>query len=275
MKKKINFEKILVTGAGGMVGSYVDFGIRMDHKTLDVTDFHEVMRIVKEHRPSAIIHLAAETDVDLCEKDPDRAYLINGVGAYNIATAAKETGAKLVYVSTAGIFDGEKKGPYAEDDLPNPKNFYGRSKHVGELIVREMLADCIIARVCWMFGGGPEKDVKFVGKIIRQFDKPEIKALTDAYGSPTFGKELVAAIKRLLEEGAAGTFHLSNEGSCSRHELAKFIIDTLKPGIKLTPVLHDYFPGAYRAKNESLSSKQKLMRPWQDALREYLETEWN
>ncbi|MFA5831312.1 MAG: NAD(P)-dependent oxidoreductase [Candidatus Paceibacterota bacterium] len=272
--ENINLEKVLITGAGGMVGSYVDFGIRMNRRSLDVTDFHEVMRVIKEHRPEAIIHLAAETDVDLCEKNPHHAYLVNGVGTYNIATAAKETGAKLVYVSTAGIFDGEKMGPYGEDDLPDPQNFYGRSKHMGELIVRGMLKDYIIARVCWMFGGGPEKDKKFVGKIIRQLDKPEIKAVNDAYGSPTFGKDLVSAIKRLLAENAVGTFHLSNEGSCSRYELAKFIIETIQPGVKLTPVGLDYFPGAYRVKNEAMSSKRKLMRPWKDALREYLETEW-
>lgn len=274
MNKKIDLNKVLITGAGGMVGSYIDFGIKTNHRNFDITDFDEVMKVVKDQKPQAIIHLAAETDVDRCDRDPNYAYLINGVGAYNVATAAKEIGAKLVYVSTAGIFDGEKSGPYTEDDEARPQNFYGRSKYMGELIVRGMLEDYIIARACWMFGGGPEKDLKFVGKIIRQLDKPEIKAVDDAYGSPTFGKDLMGAIKQLVLRDATGVFHLSNEGSCSRYEVAKFIIDMMKPGMKLSPVHLDYFPGANRVKNEVMSSKERLVRPWQEALQEYLETEW-
>ena len=270
----VNFNKVLITGAGGMVGSYVDFGIKMDHKSLDITDLDKVTEVVRHYRPVAIIHLASETDVDLCDRKPSHAYLVNSVGVYNIATAAADVGAKLVYISTAGVFDGEKDGFYTETDQPNPQNFYGRSKHMGELIVRGMLDDYIIARSCWMFGGGPQKDKKFVSKIIKQLDNPEIKAVNDAYGSPTFGKDLVAAIKQLLREDAAGIFHLSNQGSCSRYDVAKFIIETLQPDIKLIPVGLDYFPGAYRVKNEAMVSRIKLMRPWRDALKEYLETEW-
>lgn len=274
MTLPVDFDKVLITGAGGMVGSYVDFGIKTDRASLDITDLDAVMKIVRHHRPQAIIHLASETDVDLCDRDPGHAYVVNGVGVYHIATAARDVGAKLVYVSTAGVFDGEKDGPYTETDTPNPKNFYGRSKYVGELIVRGMSEDYIIARACWMFGGGPQKDKKFVSKIIKQLDHPEIKAVTDACGSPTFGKDLVAAIKRLLADDAAGIFHLSNQGSCSRFEVAQVIIGTLKPDTKLIPVGLDHFPGAYRVKNETMTSHIKLMRPWREALKEYLETEW-
>lgn len=274
MTLPVDFSKVLITGAGGMVGSYVDFGIKTDRTSLDITDLDGVMKTVGQHHPQAIIHLASETDVDLCDRDPNHAYLVNSVGVYNIATAAADVGAKLVYVSTAGVFDGQKTSSYTETDEPNPQNFYGRSKYVGELIVRGMSEDYIIARACWMFGGGPHKDKKFVNKIIKQLDRPEIKAVDDAYGSPTFGKDLVAAVKQLLADDAVGTFHLSNQGSCSRYDVAQFIIETLKPDIKLIPVGLDYFPGAHRVKNEAMVSKVKLMRPWQDALREYLETEW-
>lgn len=257
-----------------MVGSYVDFGIKTDSESLDVTNLDEVMRVVRQYRPQAIIHLAAETDVDLCDRDPNHAYSVNGIGVYNIATAALDVGAKLVYVSTAGVFDGEKDCPYTEEDVPSPKNFYGRSKHLGELIVRGMLKDYIIARACWMFGGGMEKDKKFVSKIIKQLNKPEIKAVNDAFGSPTFGKDLVGTLKQLLTDDATGIFHLGNEGVCSRYEVAKFIIETLKPDVEITAVGLDYFPGANRVKNEAVVSEVKLMRPWQEALKEYLETEW-
>lgn len=270
----IDFDKVLITGSGGMVGSYVDFGIKTDRTSLDITDFNAVMKTVRRHCPQAIIHLASETDVDVCERDPDHAYLVNSIGAYHIATAALDVGAKLAYVSTAGVFDGEKDGPYTETDTPNPQNFYGRSKYLGELIVRGMSENYIIARACWMFGGGPQKDKKFVSKIIKQLGHAEIKAVTDAYGSPTFGKDFVEALKQLLADDAAGVFHLSNKGSCSRYEVAQLIIETLKPDTKLIPVGLDYFPGAYRVKNETMASRIKLMRPWQEALKEYLETEW-
>lgn len=274
MARDIDLNKVLITGASGMVGSYIDFGIKTDRDVLDITDLEQVIKTIRLHRPQAIIHLAAETDVDLCDRDPRHAYRVNSVGTYNMVRAAKDVGAKFVYVSTAGVFDGEKDSSYAEADTPNPKNFYGKSKHLGELVVKAMLEDYIIARACWMFGGGLAQDKKFVSKIIKQLDKGEIKAVNDAYGSPTFGKDLVSALKRLLKEDAVGIFHLSNEGACSRYEVAQFIIETLKPDVKLIPVGLDHFPGANRVKNEAMKSAIPLMRPWQEALKEYLETEW-
>lgn len=258
-----------------MVGSYVDFGVKTDRRSMDITDLKEVLRVCREHKPRAIIHLAAETDVDRCERDPEYAYMTNGVGAYHMALAAKELNAKLVYVTTAGVFDGAKKEPYTEEDEANPQNYYGRSKYLGELAVKGTLKNYIIARVCWMFGGGPRKDQKFAAKIIRQFDKGEIKVVDDQIGSPTFGKDLIGAIKKLLEEDARGIFNLANKGVCSRYGFAKAIVDILNPAVKVMPAkMTDFNFDASRTFNEGLVSKIDLMRPWQEALREYLETEW-
>lgn len=271
----INLEKVLITGSGGMVGSYADFGIKMDRRTLDITDLKEVLSVCNKYKPEAIIHLAAETDVDRCERDPEHAYFTNSIGTYNMATAAKNLGIKLVYISTAGIFDGTKEGPYTEEDIGNPQNYYGRSKYVGDLIVKGMLKDYIIARVCWMFGGGPSKDQKFVAKIIQQFNKPEIKAVTDQVGSPTFGKDLMRGIKQLLEKNETGVFNLANRGACSRYEFAQTIVEILKPKTKVVPAtMKDFKLDAPRTFNEVLVSKVDLMRPWQEAIKEYLETEW-
>lgn len=272
---KIDFSKILTTGAGGMVGSYVDFGVKTDRRTMDITDLKEVLRVCREHKPRAIIHLAAETDVDRCERDPEHAYMTNGVGVYHMALVAKELDAKLVYVTTAGVFDGAKQELYTEEDEANPQNYYGRSKHLGELAVKGILKNCIIIRVCWMFGGGPQKDQKFVAKIIKQFDKGEIKVVEDQIGSPTFGKDLIGAIKELLEQDASGVFNLANKGVCSRYEFAKEIVNILNPAIKVMPAkMADFNLDASRTFNEGLVSKTDLMRPWQEALKEYLETEW-
>ncbi|MGD1003430.1 MAG: NAD(P)-dependent oxidoreductase [Minisyncoccia bacterium] len=273
--ENISFDKVLVTGASGMVGSYVDFGIKTDHRSLDITDLGEVLRVCELHKPNVILHLAADPDVDRCERDPEHAYAINSIGTYNMAVAAKSFGAKLVYVSTAGVFDGEKKEPYKEDDEPNPQNYYGRSKYVGELIVRGMLKDYIIARACWMFGGGPEKDKKFVAKIIKQLDQPEIKAVNDKIGSPTYAKDLISGIKKLLVANKVGTYHLSDKGVCSRYDVAMEIVKTLKPGVKVVPVDSSYFKlDAARVYSEAMVSREDLTRPWQEALEEYLRTEW-
>mgnify|MGYP001610821118 FL=1 len=274
----INFDKILITGANGMVGSYADFGIKTNRRSMDVTDLKEVLTICRKYKPQAIIHLAAETDVDRCERDPEYAYMINGIGTYHMALAAKELGAKLVYISTAGVFDGIKESPYNEEDEPNPQNYYGHSKFLGELAVKGMLENYLILRVCWVIGGGPEKDQKFVAKIINQIknkDVKEIRAVNDQIGSPTFGKDLLAVIKILLQKDERGIFHVPNTGIVSRYDVAKFIIDSLRPEVKVIPVDSSYFNlDAKRTKNEGLASKINLMRPWQEALKEYLETEW-
>lgn len=272
------FPKTLITGSDGMVGSYVDFGIKTNRNTLDVTNLGSVMATVKKYKPRVILHLAALTDLDVGEKNPALAYQINTIGTYHMALAAKEVKAKLVYISSTGVFDGKKKGPYNEKDTPNPQNYYGHSKYAGELIIQSLLKDYIIARCCWMFGGGPAQDKKFVLKIIQQINNPtvtEIKALKDVNGSPTFGKDLVQALKQLIAKDAKGIFHLTNKGICTRYDVAKLIVAALKPSLKITAVNGDYFNlPAKRVRNESTKSRVNLMRPWQEALSEYLETEW-
>jgi len=272
---KIDFSKVLTTGANGMVGSYVDFGIRTDRRSLDVTDLKEVLSICRKYKPQIILHLAAEADVDRCEREPEHAYAVNSVGTYNMAVAAKELGIKLIYISTVGVFDGEKKGPYTEEDEPNPLNYYGHSKYLGELAVRGILKNYIIARVDWMIGGGPTKDKKMVARVIEQFNKPEIFGVNDRVGSPTFGKDLIAALKKIMINDEIGIFNLANKGFCSAYEFIKELVGVLRPDIKVTPVDSNFFKlDATRWSNKSMVSKVDLMRPWQEALKEYLETEW-
>ena len=275
-------DNILITGANGMVGSYIDFGIKTDKqmlKMLDVADFEETIKVVSKYKPSAIIHLAAETDVDRCERDPAHAYSVNAIGAYNVAVAARKVGAKMIYVSTSAVFDGLKKDPYNENDTPNPQNFYAHSKYIGEVLVRDMSDNYIIARACGMFGGGPEKDQKFVSKIIKQIQQnncSEIKAINDSFVSPTFGKDLVEHLKHLIRQGAKGIFHLSNKGVCSRYDMVVKIAEVLKKNVNIISVDSNYFNlSAKRGNNESMVSlKFDLARSWQDALEEYLEEEW-
>lgn len=272
-------DSILVTGADGMVGSYVDFGVRTNRRILDVTDLREVMAVCLRYRPKVILHLAAETDVDRCERDPAYAYSVNSVGAYHITVGARAIGARVVYISTAGVFDGEKEGPYTISDKPNPRNYYGHSKYLGELSVLQNSDHPLVVRACWMMGGGPHRDQKFVAKIVAQVRDPkvkEIKAITDQLGAPTFGKDLIVEVRRLIQEGRVGVVHLSNTGVASRFDVAKEIVQELRPELPVVPVdSKSFLLDAKRTKNEMLEVETGYMRPWQNALREYLKTEWN
>ena len=277
MKNQTIFDTALITGADGMIGSYIDFGIRTNHRSLDVTNLAEVMKVCNAHKPKLIIHLAAETDVDHCEHDAAHAHNVNAVGTYNMATAAKKIGAKLIYISTSGVFDGIKTEPYTEEDIPAPQNIYGHSKYLGELAVKGMLDDYLILRICWVFGGGQTKDQKFVAKILRQLDKPVINVVTGKRGSPTYGKDLVAGIRRLVEEGKSGVYHMGNAGSPTRADLVREIVRITASSSEVREVSASFFglpADAGRPDNESMVSKVSYMRPWQEALAEYIETEW-
>jgi len=271
----VDFSKVLVTGVEGMAGSYVHFGIRPPERELDVTNREAVFAHFERYRPTHVLHLAAETDLEVCERDRERAYQTNALGTYYVVLACRHYDTKMVYVSTAGVFDGGKGEPYAEDDPAHPKNVYGTTKLLGEMFVRDLLPNHLIARACWMFGGGPSRDKKFVAKIIRQLPQPEIKAVNDKFGSPTFEKDLIAKIRELMATDASGTFHLVNEGSVSRFDIAAAIVEILGAPTRITPVGSDYFDkNLTRADSEVLASKIGFMRPWREALREYLATEW-
>jgi dTDP-4-dehydrorhamnose reductase len=269
----MNWERALITGSEGMVGSYIDFGIRTNRQTLDVTNREALLAFVTAQKPELILHIAAQTDLVLSEREPAQAYAVNSVGTYNVALAARAVGAKLVYLSTSGVFDGTKNTPYVDTDIPNPVNEYGHSKYLGELAVQGVCKDFLIVRTSWIFGGGKERDKKFVGKVLSQISQPEIRAVGDKKGSPTYAKDLVAGIKKLVEENKIGIFHLSGT-EATRFDIAKEIIAVTGSKAKLISVKASDFPSAYKSgDNESMASSP-YMRPWQDALKEYITTEW-
>ena len=272
-----DFSKVLTTGANGMIGSYVDFGTRTDSATLNILDAEGTMRLIEEYRPSVIIHLAGATDIGRCEREPAYAYELNVRGTYNVARAARAVDAVIVYASTSRVFKGDKKTPYAEEDMPNPAGRYAETKYFGELITAAMATKYIIARTAWVFGGGPERDNKFYGKILKQLGTgtSEVAALKDVHGSPTFGKDYIQAIKKLLMEREYGIFHIANEGVATRFDTASAIATQLKSDAKVRAVDRSFFPfGATLPANESIVSKRVTLRPWEEALAEYLADEW-
>lgn len=250
-----------------------------DVGTLDVTDEDEVVRRIASGGYSTVIHLAAETDVDRCEREPEHAYAVNATGTRNMAFACREAGVAMVYQSTGEVFGGDgAAGPFTEEDEPCPANVYGASKLAGERHVQELLASFFIVRSAWMMGGC-ERDKKFVSKILAQIrEGRDIRAVSDRTGTPTFAKELVLGIRDLLRSRGYGVYHMVNHGACSRYEMARHIVERLGAGVEVIPVDSAQFPAsAPRASSEALRNLNleraglDRMSTWQGALDAYLE----
>lgn len=290
--------KILVTGAAGMLGSAlcptltqkghnvfatdlasIETGIGL----LDVRTYDQVEKTVSKLKPDMVMHLAAETDVDKCEVAPDNAFLTNTIGTQNVALVCQKKGIVMVYISTIGVFYGDKPTPYTEFDDPKPINVYGESKLEGEKIVQNLLQEYYIIRAGWMIGGGPKRDKKFVGKIIKQIGETDVlKAVDDKIGSPTYTFDFSKCLADIIDTGFYGLYHCTNKGYGSRYDVAKKIIEfSGRSDVKVVPVSSAYFPlPAARARSE-MSRNYKLelfgkdqMRPWEEALKEYINVYW-
>jgi len=244
----------------------------------DIRDVNAMLAVVKKYRPDIIFHLAAETDVDKCELQPEHAYATNWHGTENIAQICKELDISMVYISTGAVFDGEKGGGYIESDKPNPISVYGSSKLKGEEAVRTLLKKYFIVRAGWMIGGH-NKDKKFVWKIVQLLNtKKEISAVTDKTGSPTFTEDFSRGIIDIVERGEYGIYHCVNKGICTRYDMAVKIAEYMgKKDVMIKPVTSEAFPlPAPRGRSEAMiNDKLSRMgldkaRPWQDALKDYL-----
>jgi len=273
---------ILVTGANGMLGSYIDGPdyYLTDIYNLDVT---KKQNPSKHKKISCIIHLAAETNLEFCEKNPNNAYKVNTLGTYNMTCLAVDLGVPILYISTAGVFDGTKRTPYVETDKPSPINDYGTTKWYGEAVVESYPKHWIL-RAGWMMGG-VEKDKKFVGKIMNKIrsGEKEIYAINDVLGSPTYAKDLSKVIKN-IDKLPYGLYHSCGSGKATRYDVACEIVKSLGYKVKVYPIStkgyseKDYKHSTMRSANEmmSISKLQKHglnMRNWKIALKEYLK-EW-
>ncbi len=292
--------KILVTGCGGMVGEAVynlfrgvarvlatDIDLNESWlQKLDVSSKPEVRAFCNANKPDYIIHLAALTDMEYCEKNPDHAYAVNAYGTEYLADYAKSRNIPFVYISTAGIFGGEKEF-YKEDDIPNPASIYAKSKYEGELTVRS-LPKHIVIRAGWMMGGGPKKDKKFVNKIIGQLKNgtKELYVVNDKFGTPTFTYDLAKIIKALLDINANGVFHGVGKGDGNRADIARFIVNFFGLSDKVivrevdSESLSKHLKGfeffAPRPRSERLVNTKlqalnaDFTRDWRECLKEYL-----
>lgn len=275
--------KIVITGSNGQLGK--ELIKRLDPSTnklfpidlhnYDITEKDAISTFLNRVKPEMIMHCAAYTDVDGCEKEPNKAYLINVSGTMNLVDYAKENDSTFLYVSTDYVFDGTKASIYNEHDDANPISIYGRTKLDGENIVRRHIKKHFIVRTAWLYGEGKN----FVSKIIEIAKKNrQISVVADQFGSPTYAKDLAVAIARLIYTGHYGTYNIVNFGGCSRHRFAVEILKLAGIDTDAIPVSTSQLKTiAARPANSVLSTKAIeelgiVMRRWQDALSEYIST---
>lgn len=259
------------------------------HQDCDIRDDKKVLALFQRYRPWIAIHSASFTDVDGCEKDSKSAFSINAQGTAVVAEAARLTDTILVYISSDYVFSGKKKTPYTEKDRTYPLNAYGNSKLEGEKSVRKLLKKHLIIRTSWLFG---ETRRNFIDNVLTWArEKKEMRIVSDKYACPTYTLDLAKAIARLIrliEKGPKaqelyGTYNLVNSGHCSWLEYARFILKTagLK-GIKITPITMAQAGWTARRPAFSALDNSKFlrltgynMRPWQKAVKEYIQCEYN
>lgn len=292
----MNSKKIYIAGAGGMLGEAfyrvfkddciikcTDKDVNTDWLSfLDFRDLEKYKQDVEEFKPDYLFHLGAYTDLEFCELNVDDTYLTNTIAVENAVYIANSLNIPLLYISTAGIFDG-KKDLYDDWDLPNPLGHYARSKYMGERYVVEHADRYVICRAGWMMGGGPDKDKKFINKLIKQLvsGKRDLYIVDDKDGTPTFTIDFAKNVKKIFEKEYWGLYNLVCNGQTSRREVAEELVNLigLKGQVTFHDVTSEYFketyfaqrPACERLVNKKLELRQiNIMRDWRVALQDYL-----
>lgn len=273
--------KILVTGAGGLLGRacvalasprHECVGLR--RQELDITDYAAVETALRDIRPDAVLHCAAYTKVDDAERHPETAMLVNAGGAESVARAARESGAAMLYVSTDYVFDGDQQTPYLEEDTTHPLCRYAESKLEGERRVAAVLPDRhTIVRSGWLYGSGKG----FVDWALGRLEAGEVlRAVNDQVGSPTWVKDLAEALLVLLEIGLSGTFHVVNKGETDWLGVAKILAEragsSRVEAVSMTDLGRPARRPCYSALDVSKfeHATGRRLRPWSEALFAYL-----
>jgi len=272
--------RILIFGATGLLGKELlrewsgDSVIGLGSRDADLCDAARVAAVIQEHPPDWIVLAAAYTDVDGCESNHEKAFAVNRDGALNVARAAKQAGARLIFLSSDYVFDGTKRTPYQIDDPRNPQSVYGRSKAEAETgLLQSMPAACIV-RTSWLFGNGGKCFPDTILKLAAT--RPALDVVNDQRGCPTYAVDLARAIIQLCRQDARGVVHVTNAGDCTWYEFAGEIVRGSNLATAVRPASSEQMRRpAPRPAYSVLSAASLLnfgvhMPSWQDALRRYL-----
>jgi len=289
-------KKIYIAGCGGMLGEafYRQFNTKYSLKCtdkdvnekwltyLDFRDYEAYKNDVFVFNPDYLFHLGAYTDLEFCELNPDDTYITNTLSVENAVYIARDLNIPILYISTAGIFDG-RKDVYDDWDEPNPLGVYARSKYMGERFILENSKKYLICRAGWMMGAGPAKDKKFINKIMAQIKagRKELLIVDDKDGTPTYTQDFARNVQLLLEKEYWGLYNMVCGGQTSRLEVARELVSILglEEEVNIVPVDSEYFKETYfadRPASERLINKKlnlrglNVMRDWRIALKEYI-----
>ena len=279
--------KVVVTGAAGMLARALIPQLEsaghevaaMRRDRADVTSLPALRAAIEAVRPQWVVHLAAFTRVDDCEREVELAFRVNGLGARNAALAAAACGAAVLAISTDYVFDGRATRPYREYDPAGPLSVYGRSKWAGEEAVRDVSPRHVIVRTAWLYGAG---GANFVDSILRKARHgEELSVVDDQRGSPTWTADLARALVRLIEASEFGTYHCTNGGDCTWYELAEHVLLRSRHQAPVrriaTAALGRPAPRpAYSVLDRSWCEHVTgfSMPHWKDAVERYLASEW-
>ena len=272
--------RVTIFGATGLLGNALMREWKEDEVTGfgsadgDIRDAEQVLHLVQRTRPDWIVLAAAYTDVDGCEANRDLAFNVNCRAAVNVAQAAKQYGARLLFLSTDYVFDGTKTTPYATDDLRSPRSVYGQSKVEAEVQLGQILLQCCIVRTSWLFGTGGKCFPDTILKLAAT--RQELEVVGDQRGSPTYSVDLARTLIQLCHQEASGVVHATNRGKCSWYDFAHEIIARTGLETLVRETTSDKFVRAAERPKYSVLSPDSLekrgieMPDWQDALQRYL-----
>ncbi|AMD16611.1 spore coat protein [Methanobrevibacter sp. YE315] len=275
--------KILITGSNGMLGHDLEKVLKNKHelilttsKTLDITDEDVALDVICNEKPDIVINAAAYTDVDGCEDNQDIAYAVNGQGVKNLAVACKKVDCPLVHVSSDYVFNGENTMPWIETDEKGPISVYGKSKLEGEQAILEIMDKFFIVRTAWLYGINGKNFPRTMLELAKSHS--EITVVYDEVGTPTYTLDLANAISELIETDLYGIYHITNSGSCSWCEFARYIFEIAEVDVNVIPVTASEFARpAPRPSYSVLNNKNwtdngfKPLRDYKDAIIEYVE----
>lgn len=279
--------RVIVIGANGQLGvdvcqtlSKAHDIVPLTHEDIELCDAEQISHVLRNKEPEAVVNTAAFHNVPVCQTNPEQAFAVNAIGAKTLAEVCAKINASLVHISTDYVFDGQKKQPYLESDLPRPLNVYAISKLAGEHFIQAEMTDYFIMRSSGLYGLTPcrAKGGNFVDKMLELAESREfLEVVGDEVLTPTFTQTLAEQIQILITTNEFGLYHATNEGECSWYEFAKKIFQLANIEIPVHEVTSARFPSPVQRPSYSVLENHCLkeinlnqMPHWEDALRQYL-----